>query len=79
MINGIRLAPSLMCVNWLDVRSDITWIESAGIFDFMHIDIVDGKFAYDTITKTHHQWFWSRTRRKRPPRHFFFPGGLRCW
>lgn len=47
MINGIRLAPSLMCVNWLDVRSDITWIENTGIFDFMHIDIVDGRFAPD--------------------------------
>ncbi len=47
MINGTKLAPSLMCVNWLEVKSDISWIENKGVFDFMHIDIVDGKFAPD--------------------------------
>ena len=47
MIHNIKLAPSLMCVNWLNVQSDIDWIEKSNSFDYMHIDIVDGKFAPD--------------------------------
>ena len=47
MINNIKLSPSLMCINWLNVQSDLEWIESANLFDYMHIDIVDGKFAPD--------------------------------
>lgn len=47
MINNVKLAPSLMCINWLDARSDICWIEESNAFDYMHIDIVDGKFAPD--------------------------------
>lgn len=47
MIHNIKLAPSLMCVNWLNVQSDIEWIENSNSFDYLHIDIVDGKFAPD--------------------------------
>ena len=47
MIHNIKLAPSLMCVNWLNVQADIDWIEKSNSFDYMHIDIVDGKFAPD--------------------------------
>ncbi|MDC3294189.1 ribulose-phosphate 3-epimerase [Alphaproteobacteria bacterium] len=47
MIHNIKLAPSLMCLNWLNVQSDINWIEKSNSFDYMHIDIVDGKFAPD--------------------------------
>lgn len=36
-----------MCLNWLNVQSDIDWIEKSNSFDYMHIDIVDGKFAPD--------------------------------
>ena len=47
MINNIKLSPSLMCINWLDVRKDLKWIKESEVFDTLHIDIVDGKFAPD--------------------------------
>ena len=47
MINGIKLAPSLMCINWLNARADIDWITKTSVFDLMHIDIVDGRFSPD--------------------------------
>ena len=36
-----------MCINWLNVNKDLDWINNIGIFDTIHIDITDGKFAPD--------------------------------
>ena len=37
----------MMCVNWLGVRKDLDFINSAEVFDSLHIDVTDGKFAPD--------------------------------
>lgn len=47
MYKGIRLAPSLMCIDWLHAGEDLEWLESKGIFDYLHVDLVDGLFAHD--------------------------------
>lgn len=47
MIKNIKLSPSLMCINWLNVKKDLEWINKSNIFDTIHIDVTDGKFAPD--------------------------------
>ena len=47
MIKNIKLSPSMMCVNWLSVKKDLNFINSAKVFDSLHIDVADGKFAPD--------------------------------
>ncbi len=47
MIKNIKLSPSMMCVNWLSVKKDLNFINSAQVFDSLHIDVADGKFAPD--------------------------------
>lgn len=47
MINGIELSASLMCLNWLHAEKQIKTLEKSKIFDYLHIDIIDGKFAPD--------------------------------
>ena len=47
MINDIKLSPSMMCINWLSVKQDLDFINSAQVFDSLHIDVTDGKFAPD--------------------------------
>ena len=42
----IRLSASLMCANWLDLRSDLDRVVLHG-FDYLHIDLIDGVFAPD--------------------------------
>ena len=37
----------MMCVNWLGVRKDLDFINNAEVFDSLHIDVTDGKFAPD--------------------------------
>ncbi len=47
MIKDIKLSPSMMCVNWLDAKQDLDFINSSRVFDSLHIDITDGKFVPD--------------------------------
>jgi len=46
MYKGIELSASLMCIDWLDTVSQIKDLEQEKI-DFLHYDILDGKFAPD--------------------------------
>jgi len=46
MYKGIELSASLMCINWLDTKSQIEDLSEEKI-DFLHYDILDGKFAPD--------------------------------
>lgn len=47
MIKGIELSASVMCLDWLNAAKQIKVLEKAKMFDYLHIDILDGKFAPD--------------------------------
>ena len=49
MYRGVELTASLMCVDWLKAGDQIAEVQSAcgAVVDFMHIDIIDGRFAHD--------------------------------
>ena len=47
MIKNIKLSPSIMCINWLNVERDLDFINKVEVFDTLHIDVIDGKFAPD--------------------------------
>lgn len=44
-MNKYRLLPSIMCVDWLNVKKDLDLISSK--VEYFHWDIVDGNFAPD--------------------------------
>lgn len=46
MNKKIKTSASLMCVNWLDLRSQLIELENIGI-DYIHYDIIDGLYAAD--------------------------------
>lgn len=46
MYKGITLSASLMCADWLDLKTQLADLEGCNI-DYLHIDIVDGLFAPD--------------------------------
>jgi ribulose-phosphate 3-epimerase len=43
-IRMIKIAPSVMCANFLNLEKDINSMDQAGV-DFYHIDIMDGHFV----------------------------------
>lgn len=46
MEKNIKISASLMCVNWLDLRSQLTELENIEV-DYIHYDIIDGIYAAD--------------------------------
>src|SRR5215469_10203172 len=46
MYNGISLSASLMCVDWLNAGVQMAALELENL-DYLHLDIVDGRFAPD--------------------------------
>lgn len=46
MKKNIKISASLMCVNWLDLRSQLTELENIEV-DYIHYDIIDGIYAAD--------------------------------
>ena len=46
MYKNIKLSASLMCVDWLNLKSQILDLESNDI-EYIHYDIVDGNYAPD--------------------------------
>ena len=43
---NIYLSASIMCANWLNLKKDLDALNKLNI-DYLHLDIIDGKFAYD--------------------------------
>lgn len=46
MHRGIELSASVMCIDWLHVGGQLEQINSQDI-DFLHFDVIDGRFAAD--------------------------------
>src|SRR5262249_36575904 len=46
MHNGIALSASLMCFDWLNAGAQLRILEEEGV-DYLHFDIIDGKFVPD--------------------------------
>lgn len=46
MFRGITFSASLMCIDWLNVKQQLSELENNDI-DFIHYDIIDGNFAPD--------------------------------
>ena len=46
MYKKIKFSASAMCFDWLDVRKQLSEIESLNI-DYLHIDVIDGNFIPD--------------------------------
>ena len=46
MFRGITFSASLMCIDWLNVKQQLSDLEKNDI-DFIHYDIIDGNFAPD--------------------------------
>ena len=46
MYKKIKFSASAMCFDWLDVRKQLSEVESLNI-DYLHIDIIDGNFIPD--------------------------------
>ncbi len=46
MYKNIELSASLMCIDWLSATEQLRDLEASGI-DFLHYDIIDGRFAPD--------------------------------
>lgn len=46
MYKGIELSASVMCIDWLNVGSQLQDLERLGI-DYLHYDVIDGVFAPD--------------------------------
>ena len=42
----IEISASIMCIDWLDARKQLQILEENGV-DYLHWDVVDGKFAPD--------------------------------
>ena len=42
----IYLSASIMCANWLNLKKDLDALNKLNI-DYLHLDIIDGKFAHD--------------------------------
>lgn len=43
---NIYLSASIMCANWLNLKKDLDALNKSNI-DYLHLDIIDGKFAHD--------------------------------
>lgn len=46
MYRGIALSASVMCMDWLNIGSQLKELEQLGI-DYLHYDVIDGIFAPD--------------------------------
>ena len=46
MYKGINLSASIMCMDWLNVASQLKELEKNKL-DFLHVDVIDGYFAPD--------------------------------
>lgn len=46
MYRGIKLAPSVICLDWLELKKDLSVVSSFNI-DRLHYDICDGLFVLD--------------------------------
>ena len=42
----VYLSASIMCANWLNLLKDINILDSLKL-DYLHLDVIDGKFASD--------------------------------
>jgi len=45
-MNDVSISASLMCIDWLDARSQIEILNDQEI-DYLHIDVIDGRYAPD--------------------------------
>ncbi len=45
-MKDIHISASLMCIDWLDARDQIDALNDENI-DFLHIDVIDGRYAPD--------------------------------
>lgn len=46
MYKNILLSASVMCMDWFDIKNQMSVIEKSEI-DYLHFDIIDGYFAHD--------------------------------
>ena len=46
MYKNIKLSASLMCADWLNLKSQINDLEKNNI-DYIHYDVIDGRYAPD--------------------------------